>query len=361
MYVPPARATIEAQIIAKYEAELGTSVPILRRAFVRMFAKALSGVFWLLHHLIAWAMRQIFPQFQDAEYLAYLADWYNLPRKAATASILTATVAGTSGTILAAGTLVTYDGLVFTTRTAETLVDGAATVEIECLTAGTDGNLEAGSVLGFPTPLVGITSMTVASIAVDGEDQEALEDWRSRVWARMRTPPQGGASGDYIGWATEVSGIVTAFVKRIGTDVFVYPLAAKTGADRVPETDKIAEVQAYVQDTIRRPLCATVYAAATLERTVSATITDLAPADETTKANILSAYNKYVYAAYPQQYSDEANPTAKVSVGGLWAILNANGAIASAISLTVSGIGSGVPSYTLPIGEIAKPDGITWA
>jgi uncharacterized phage protein gp47/JayE len=360
MYTPPARSTIETQIITKYENELGTKVPLMKRALVRIIAKSVSGPLWLLHWLIVWAMKQIFIQLMDDEYLQYLADWYGLPRKSATTAILTTTVAGTSGTVLVAGTLATFNGLVFSARKAATITGDGATVEIECLTAGIGGNIEIGSELSFPSPLLGVTSMTVTDISVEGEDQEAIDDWRARIWARMQTAPQGGAIGDYIRWACEVSGIVTAYVKRSDTDVYVYPLADTTGTARVPNTAKITETETYLQDPIRRPLCATVYVKPTTERTISASITGLSPNDDTTKANILSAFNKYIYAAYPKQYSDEVNSTETVSAGGVWAIVIANGAIATAISLTVSGIGAGTPSYALPVGEIAAPGGIIW-
>lgn len=360
MYTPTPRATIEAQIISKYEAELGTSVPILRRAFVRITAIAFSGVIWLMHHLVAWAMKQIFIQLMDADYLEYFGDWYGLPRKSASVAIITADVSGTNGTELRAGVLALYGSLVFTIRSTKTIAGGVAEIELEALTAGVSGNLETGTVLALPAPLVGVDSIVVTGILVPGVEKEDVEDWRSRLKARMQTAPQGGAFGDYIRWACEVAGIVAAHVKRSGTDVFVYPLTAKTGASRIPAAGKLAETQDYLQDPVRRPLCATVYAYAATERTVAATITGLTPNDEDTKAGIVADFNKYVYAAYPKQYSDEANPTDVISAGGVWAILIARGAIATAVSLSVSGIGSGVPSYTLPIGEIASPGVVSW-
>jgi len=360
MYTPEARETIEKRIMNGYISELGSTVPIFRRAFVRIQAKVIAGVVWAMQHLVAWAMKQIFIQLMDTDFLQYLADWYNLPRKAASTAILTATATGDSGTQIDAGRLVSFGSIVFSVRTLATLVDGSVTFEIECLTAGADGNLEAGTVLSFPSPVIGVTSIEVAGISVEGKDIEDKEVWRARIRARMRTAPQGGAYGDYIQWACEVPGIVAAYVKRTETGVYVYPLAAKTGPSRVPGTAKITEVQTYIQDPIRRPLCANVYALPALERTVAATITGLDPVDEVMKSNIVTAFEKYVYGAYPRQFSDETNPTNMISVGGVWAIIIAQGAIAAAVSLTISGIGAGSASYMLPIGEIAKPGVVAW-
>lgn len=361
MYTPPARATLENQLITAMEGELGTTTPLFKASFIRVLAKALSGVFWLLHQLVAWAMKQIFPQFMDAEYLAHLADWYNLPRKPATTAILAVTITGIDGTMLDSGTLVTTGDVVFVTRSQITIDAGTAPVEVEALAAGTTGNIEVGTELSLPSPVAGVTSIVVSSVSVEAEDEEILDDWRARIVQRMQTPPQGGATGDYIGWACEVSGIVAAFVKRSGSDVFVYPLAAKTGSARIPDSAKIAEVQDYLQDPIRRPLCATVYAYPATERTVSVVVTGVVPADANTKASIVADVEDYIYAAYPKQYSDEPYPKNVISIAGVWSIIIANGATATDVSLTVSGIGAGVTSYTLPVGEIAAPGGITWA
>lgn len=361
MYTPTPRSTIETQIVTKYEAELGTTVPLIRRVFVRITSRALSGVFWVLQHLVAWAMKQIFIQFMDADFLQYLADWYGLPRKSATTAILSVTIAGETGTIINEGTLATYGALVYTARALVTITGGTASAEFSCLTSGTAGNLESGTLLALPSPLIGVTSLTVSGLSVTAIDAEDVEDWRARLKLRMQTAPQGGAYGDYVRWALEVSGIVAAYVKRTGTDIFVYPLIAKTGASRVPDSAKLAEVQTYLQYPGRRPLCATVYAASSTERTVAATITGLTPNDDTTKAAIVSDFDKYIYAAYPKQYPDEVAPTDVLSAGSVWAIVIARGAVATSITLSVSGIGANVPSYTLPIGEIAKPGTLVWA
>lgn len=364
MYVPPSTSEIAAQIIAAIEARIGQTTPVLPVAFVRVLAFALAGPLALAYRFITWAYRQIFPATADAESLAYLGDKYEMPRGAAVAARLQLTVSGDDGTNVPAGTLwaSAVSRLVYEQVTLAVISGGVASVEVECLTPGAAGNLADSSALSLPSPLPGVTGAVVSSTVVTGEDEEALDTYRARLLQRMREQPQGGAAGDYIRWALEVAGIVKAFATRnSGGDVLVYPLVATTGSARVPAAGKLAEVEAYLQDPARRPLAANVYAITTTERTVDVTVTGLSPADDATKANILSAIEDYLYAAYPRQYLDDPSPTHIISLAALWGIIIAQGAVATGVTMAVSGIGSGVTTYEIPMGEIVKLGALSWA
>ncbi|MBL8966331.1 MAG: baseplate J/gp47 family protein, partial [Spirochaetaceae bacterium] len=252
--------------------------------------------------------------------------------------------------------------LVYEQVTLAVISGGSASVEIECLTPGAAGNLSTSSALSLPSPLPGVLSAVVASTVVSGEDEEDLDTYRSRLLQRMREQPQGGAAGDYIRWALEVTGVVKAFATRnSGGDVLVYPLVAVSGSARVPAAGKLAEIQAYLQDPARRPLAANVYALSSTERTVDITISGLSPADAATKANILAAITAYLYAAYPRQYLDDPAPTHIISLAAIWGIIIAQGAVATGVAMAVSGIGSGVSTYEIPMGEIVKLGALAWA
>lgn len=360
MYTPPTTSEIEAQIIARIESGLGQSVPILPTAFVRILAAALSAPLALLYRVIAWAMRQIFPQTGDAEALIYIAGQYDLVRSPSVAAELTITISGDNGTDIPAGTLWTTDGLVYAQAAIATIAGGSATATIEALVSGIDGNIANGTALTPASPIAGVSGAVVASTVTDGVDEESIETFRSRVIDRMRYQPQGGSAADYVQWAREVAGIVAAFAFRVGTDVVVYPLLSLTGTSRVPDASKLTEVQNYLQAPERRPLCATVYAQAATERTVDVTITGVSPSDAATKALIEDAIESYLYARYPRQYSDEPLATDVIAVAAIWSSIFATGAIATAVTMTISGIGSAT-TYTLPAGEIAKLGSVTWA
>jgi len=362
MVTIPTIAEIRQQIISDIEGRIGTTVPLLPKAFIRVLATALSGALALLYRVAAWVYRQIFPQTADDAALLLQGERYGIIRIAAVKAQLTADVTGDEGTIIPAGTLwVHADGQVYSQTAAGEIVGGVDTISIGALTAGDAGNREIADVLAIASPIAGLDSeATVASTVTSGEDQEALEDYRTRVMERMAQQPQGGAAPDYVQWAREVAGIVKAFAFRTGAGyVTVYPLQAITGPDRVPDAAKITEVEDYVGAEERRPLCANVVGAAMTELDVDVQITDLLPNDAGTKAAIENDIEAYLYAAYPRQYIDEPAPTDIVSVAAIWGIVHAAGATASAIDMTVDG--NPATAYTLDEDEIVTLGALTWA
>jgi uncharacterized phage protein gp47/JayE len=360
-YTPPTIAAIKAQIISDVEGRIGSSVPILMKAFVRVLATALSGVITLIYRFGAWILRQIFPQTADDEWLVFIGGQYGLTRTPAVKSRMTATATGTNGTIIAAGTLWYLGDYAYSQTAAEEIVAGTATVTVECMTSGEAGNLSIADEITLCSPIAGVNAIAaIASIVTTGEDQETTEDLRTRVMERIQRQPQGGAAQDYVAWAREVAGIVKVFAFRTDPgEVTIYPLQAITGVDRIPAPAKITEVLAYVSDTVRRPLCADVLVVAPTELTVNITITGLLPNEVAKKTEIETASETYLYAAYPRQYPDEVGATDVISIAAIWAIIAAAEATASAATMTVGG--TPATSYTLAENEITKLGTITWA
>jgi uncharacterized phage protein gp47/JayE len=360
-YTPPTIAAIKAQIITDIEGAIGQSVPILPKAFVRVLAAALAGALSLLYRFGAWIYRQIFPQTADGDALILIGGQYGLTITAAVNAILTATATGVDETIIPAGTIWYIGDLAYSQISAAEIASGTATITIECLTAGDAGNLDIGDILSLSSPIAGVDGTAViASIVTSGEDQEATDDFRTRVMERIQRQPQGGSIADYVSWTREVAGIVKAFAFRTAPgEVTVYPLQAITGSDRVPIPAKITEVQTYVSDPIRRPLCADVLAAAMDELSVDITITGLLPNETDIKTIIEDAIEEYLYAAYPKQYPDEVDPTDVVSIAAIWSIIDTAGANAISVTMTIGS--TPYTSYPLGDDEIAVLGVLTWA
>jgi uncharacterized phage protein gp47/JayE len=354
----PTVATIRDQIISDIEGKLGITVPLLLKAALRVIATALAGALALLYRLARWVYAQIFPQTADADALVLIGGRYGITRIPAVRAKLTATATGDNDTLIPAGTLwISGTSVVYSQEADVTISGGTATIIIEALTTGADGNLTNGFTVNATSPIAGMDpEATIASTITEGEDQEALEDLRTRMLQRMQSQPQGGAAPDYVKWTREVAGIVKAFAFNVSAgNVTVYPLQAITGADRIPSGAKITEVQNYVSASERRPLCATVTAAAMTELTADVTITGLSPNDATTKAAIVAALTAYFYAAYPRQYPDEPNPTDILSVATIWAAVAAAGATAATMSMSLG------TNYTLAQDEIVKIGTVSWA
>ena len=296
---------------------------------------------------------------------------FNVPASSVTAihrlAGLTATAGGSpDGTSIPALTNWTDPtGLVYQQTAAAVIAGGVATITVKCLTPGASGNQANGTVITLVAPISGVNSTaTVASTVATGVDRESVSSWRSQVMIRIAYRPQGGAVPDYIIWGLEVPGIIFAVVGQPGGGVVnVYGLQSLTGISRVPGAPLIATLQAYLRDQSRKIIGANVFALTTTERTCAVTITGAAingsglTTDQ--KNQVVAAVTASLYAAYPRQYSDQANPTDTIDVGMVWDALRAIGATATAVTINVSGIGGG--PYVLPIGEIVAPGVFTWA
>lgn len=360
MITIPTIAQIRDQIISDIEAKIGQTIPVLPKAFFRVLAMAIAGVLALLYRFGAWVYDQIFVATADREALIRRGSEFGILPNPAVAAKLTATATGANDTITQAGWLWQSVGVVYEQQEDVAIAAGSATIEVLCLTAGADGNLANGSTITLVTPQAGVDNdATIASTVTTGEDEEDIEVYRTRVETRLQQRPQGGATPDYITWALEVAGIVKAFAFNTAPGVVtVYPLIALTGT-RIPAAPKLAEVEAYISDTSRKPLCASVEAVAMTERTITPTVTALTPDNATLRQAIEDAWTAYMYRAFPKQYPDEIAPTDIVSLSGMYQEAMAAGAQSILATLTISG-GGAITSHQLADSELAKLGTITW-
>lgn len=360
MITVPKIGAIADGIVTSIEQKLGQTVPVSPKAFFRVLAYALAGVLSLVYRFGAWVYAQIFPQTADLEALRLIGEQYGISQLPAVTAKITVIASGVNATEIPAGTLWQYGEQVFTQTDPATISGGICTINLEALIAGEASNAPIGAELTIVTPQAGVDEIaTVDSVVTTGEDPESIDDYRSRILTRTRQKPQGGSVADYVGWAREVPGIVKAFAFNTAPlEVTVYPLISLTGT-RIPDAPKLAEVEAYLQDDIRRPLCANVYAAAMTELTVDITVTSLQPDNTATRNAVEAAIEAHLLRRYPRQYADEANPTDQI----IRAVIVSESLFAGArvIELDVSiDAGPSTSFYQMAQDEIAKLGTITW-
>lgn len=228
-------------IIAKYttlRSKYGDSSPLLEKAAVRSLAFAYAGVAGTLWQLATWIYKQCFPQTCS---LAALKLWGNLVgvdyKKGESAS-LTIELTGVTAQTLSSGTVYKHlsSGLVYKTISAVNTIDGTITATAQCTTSGEIGNLQVGEELQIANPYDGIPSTAIiTNVAIQGTEDEEVEDYRKRVLFRFRNKAQGGSAVDYFIWATEVPGIVDAFPYVINEGLIsLYLVSSGSGLDRTP-------------------------------------------------------------------------------------------------------------------------------
>jgi uncharacterized phage protein gp47/JayE len=358
----PTIQQIKDQIISDIESKIGQTIPILTKAFFRVFAGALAGILYLLYRFGLWVYNQIFPQLADDAALIMHGEQFGIIRIPAVASELTADATGTPEEIIPAGTLWQQSGIVFIqTELAEIDEYGEVEITIEALLPGSDGNLIDGSEIEMVTPQSGVDRVaTIVDTTTEGRDQEDIEDYRDRVLFRLGNRPQGGAAPDYILWAMEVSGVVKAFAFHTADgEVTVYPLVSLT-EDRIPDYDQLVEIEEYLQDPVRRPLCANVYTAPMEERVFHIDVTSLSPDTYEMRQALETAWTNFLLTRFPNQYTGQAVQTDYVAKSALYKEASNVGVDIIDFDLYIDYEPVAINYYLLLSDELAIIGDITW-
>lgn len=197
-----------------------------------------------------------------------------LTRKEATYAVGEVTVTGNSGTTVPLGLIVAADSVDFRTTEAGTIgEDGTVTLPVMCTTAGSAGNVIAGSVKRFGISYTGLYSVTNPEAMHSGYDAETDEDLRERCLDAIRDPGSSGNATHYREWAMSVAGVGGARV----IETWDGPGTVKVvliGADHLPVDESVAETAAAYIET-QRPVGAqvTVTSAVETQINVSASVT----------------------------------------------------------------------------------------
>ena len=229
----PTTVEIRDNIVAQLEATLAQTVPVLPKAFIRVLAATLAGVFITLYKYAGFIALQQFIQTATIEETTILGrtirplvEWGRLigvgePDAPTQAELqIDITVTNQTGS-LEAGTVMlsTANGVTYLlTSTVDLLAPTvSAVVRASGDQSGGDGsgvigNLQPGDIVSFANPLGQVErNAVVVTQTVTGADGESEEAYRARVLERWQARLQGGASADYRAWATDVEGIIKAY------------------------------------------------------------------------------------------------------------------------------------------------------
>lgn len=356
----PTTEEINDRIISDIESSISQSTPLMFKAFSRVLAFALAGVFTILYKFGQWAIKQIFTITQDDDSLELKGDQYDIARTAAVAAELTAGFTGDNGTVIPAGQQFRGDsnGFLYSLQSALEIAGGVAVGNLLCLTSGELSNLVNGSTLTILQPIAGLDNQaTISATVTEGEDQESIENYRARISEREKTPPQGGSLVDYILWAKEVAGITRAFawghreVPAIAEGrIFVYPLNDGE-ASRIPSAPKLTEVQEYIDDPTRAPMQVVIINVSAMTEVVfDIDVSALDPDTAAIQAAFAENVESYLLEREPQQFVDQLDVKNVISRSGIEAIYINSGAQSVTLTLSDGGI---VEDTTLLFNELA--------
>ena len=265
----PTTKQISDNIIAQLELSFNQTIPLLQKAFFRVLAKVLAGVFVLLYKYGGFMFLQIFVQTASAKDTTILGAtvnplifWGRLigvgdPTSATSAELtIDITVTNQVGTLPSGTQLVNADnGVTYITVGAVSLSSATVSATILAVAdqaggggAGVIGNLNNGDVVSFANPLANVSRNTVVTATtVTGANAEATEVYRQRVVDRFQKRPQGGAYSDYQIWSEEVEGIINAYpytsTNPGQVDVYCEATVASSGSsDGIPTAAQLQAV-----------------------------------------------------------------------------------------------------------------------
>lgn len=256
------RPTLTA-LIERIRADLDSRLPgadsRLPASVLDVLARSYAGAASGLYGYVDWLSRQILPDTADEELLGRHAAIWGLTRKGAVGAAGNVGLTGVQGTAVPIGTsLLREDDVEFVTTAAVNLGLGTTIVPVEEIAGGPAGNTASGTVLRFTAPIAGVNAgAAVQAPGLTGgaaeEDDEAL---RTRLLARIRTPPTGGSAGDYERWALEVPEVTRAWVfpqwMGVGTVGVTFVLDGRE--DILPAPADLDAVEAWIEP--RRPVTA---------------------------------------------------------------------------------------------------------
>lgn len=223
-----------------------------------------------------WVKKQCFPQTADGEYLDNHAAMRGLKRIEATASegeirFSTSSAVEVELNVPIDTVCVTASGKRFITTESGTIAVGDTSCECKAIAMekGTDGNVDADTIVFMQQVPVGISSCVNTSPftgGIDGEDDESL---RERILAAYRSLPNGANSAYYEKLALSVTGVEAVKVipkkRGIGTvDVII------TGLEGIPDSTLKNNVLSVINES--REICVDVQVLGPDEVTVNVEI-----------------------------------------------------------------------------------------
>lgn len=235
----------------------------LRRSDAEVYGKELAGTSHELHGHLQFIAQNIIYDTATDEFLQRWASIYlTIPRIPAAKAQGNVTFLGLTDTVIPAGTeLISVTGIEYITDSDVTMVAGTGAVAVTATEGSAASNALAGDLVSLILPITDInsTATVAAGGLVGGADIEDIEKLRARLLSRLRQPPQGGASHDYVTWALEVPGVTRAWVyaQELGLGTVTVRFVRDDDDSIIPDAGEVTDVFDYI-DALK-PVTAELY------------------------------------------------------------------------------------------------------
>lgn len=198
-------------------------------------------------------IRLAFPQTSYDEYLDMLGEFKDVYRNAPTKAAGLLDITGSDGSYLPQGLIIYTESYnnppigFIVLESADVGHTGQAKASVQCLEAGTIGNVAANTIIIPDGAVPGIASITNPDPMTGGTNLETDEAFRERVMAAYEES-LSGSDGDYIRWAKKVPGVGQVYVipewEGFGTGTTKLLIMDSNG--QPANGTLISQVQAYI-------------------------------------------------------------------------------------------------------------------
>lgn len=309
----PTLTDIRRRVTSDFELELGTQAARAGGTPERGFVEAGSGASHGLYGRLAWIAKNAFPHSAEDDQLKRWAALFGVFQIEAERAEGPVYFFGTNGTVVPAGTTwVRADGVQYITL-AEGTVGGGGSVTITCraVAGGAAGNADTGAAGVLNSPITNLQSYTEVKTPgiTGGTDQETTLALRTRLAARLATPPNAGGPGSYIAWAKLVAGVTRAWefgrVPKLGHVTVLFMRDDDVGAP-FPDAPEIAAVEEKILEFAPLHIQGRLHVQAPIDVPLMLTFDELTPNTAEVQAS--------VFAALKAMLLREATPAAEDGV-----------------------------------------------
>lgn len=256
----PALLELVERIQADLVSRLSIASAPLRRSVVSILARVIAGAVHMIYGRLEFLAVQLFPDTSENNFLERHASLFGYSRTEATYATGSVTAVGINGTEIPSGLVFRRtDGVEYRTTAPGAISGGEAELEVIAVLAGELGNADTGTGVRFENPVADVDVDAVATGDITGgADAETISALRTRLLARLRAPPQGGAAGDYEVWGLEVPGVTRVWIypQELGAGTVTVRFVRDDDVSLIPSGGEVDDVSDYLD--ARRPVTAAV-------------------------------------------------------------------------------------------------------
>lgn len=213
-YQIPTTQELVNRNVAFFESRLNQSVPVVDKAFIRVWAVSMAVMQTSLYKLNAERGKQVLALTATGDDLDDLGIEYGVIRTPAEAAQLRGTIpTTTSVTLPQSYSFIGTDNQVrYFPDASYASVANVITADVTAEDLGISGNLSIGQTMEMSNQLPGSSStLTITEVLNIGASEETDDQYRPRVLTAIRNKGGGANSTDYRTWSEEVAGVFRAY------------------------------------------------------------------------------------------------------------------------------------------------------